>query len=84
MEITADWLSEQLVAMEVRHAHQVADLNVTEGALQVLRQILARAMGEPEQVDAPTDGDARHARAVRAVVNGWAGTRTLAEVEELG
>lgn len=33
--------------MEQRRAQQVADLNVTDGALQVLRQLLVRSEAEP-------------------------------------
>jgi len=43
MEITADFLRQEIAAMEQRRAQQVADLNVTDGALQVLRQLLVKA-----------------------------------------
>jgi hypothetical protein len=55
MEITADLLRTELAAMEQRRAQQVADLNVTEGALQVLRQLIERLEASPREVASVTD-----------------------------
>lgn len=50
MDITADFLRHELEAMEQRRAQQVADLNVTDGALQVLRQLVAKAEERPVSI----------------------------------
>lgn len=49
MEITAEFLRAEIAAMEQRRDQQVADLNVTVGALQVLSQLLARVEAPAEQ-----------------------------------
>lgn len=49
MHITLEFLRNELAGMEQRRAQQVADLNVTDGAVQVLRQLVARAEREDEE-----------------------------------
>jgi hypothetical protein len=50
MDITPDFLRNEVAAMEAKKDQLVADLNLTVGALQVLTQLLtlAESPGEPE------------------------------------